>query len=177
MITLKSLPRESVSNIIVSMVKKNVVEDPMRRAQTQYAFGELGIGPKVLLTTRNGSYYAEKSPYPVLSDLAKTGKVDIMDIMRNRIGPVLSDHGIYSYDDQPDNIAYDISSGKFHIIDAGGASVSGKVKGISKGLSGVPETKKPAFNAAIKNRTKIGEGESRIVFEISRNILNYFSDL
>lgn len=173
-VSLKGLLREGTSGaVILSAPKKNPAEArPLDRAKKQYILGQKGLGPKVYALTASGHYVAEKSPYPSLLELARTGKFDIMHIMTLIAHKLEKELGVSTYDDQPSNIHLDPNSDMndpvFHVIDAGGMSMSG-------GLSKVPVwAVKPEFNEILKsNRKKIGGGESRYVYEVPAEILKY----
>ncbi len=162
-------------NLIISVPKQNNGENKERRNLNQYIFGEIGLGPKVIASTDEGIYIAEKSPYP---SIARSGG-DIQDKL-TKVDQRVDSMGITYDNTKLDNVTHDQSSDKFHIIDAGGSRVPPKLT--TKYGSSYANIKKPIKKEDINNYiktnnigfTKIGSGDSRDVYEIDDSILNLF---
>lgn len=162
-------------NFIISVPKQDARENIENRNLNQFVFGEIGLGPKVIGTTEDGIYVAEKSPYP---SVARSGG-DIQSKMQN-VDNRVDSMGITYDNTKLDNVTHDPSSENFQIIDAGGSRVPKTLS--SKYKSSFLKTKKPLKKTDINdfirknnvNFKKIGSGDSRDVYEIDGKILDLF---
>ena len=173
MIKLKSLLKEEGSGkVVLSLLKKDrqaekTPEKAMKRAQRQFALGELGMGPKVFAIFPSGAYIAEYSPYP---KLASAG-VDVMEVDRE-ISDKLDSVGVNMYDNHMDNLHYDKASGNFQLIDAGGMDVHSGSE-VDR-LTLPPKKPQDELNAFFaKHQSSPNIGEARKVYIVPKEILTF----
>jgi hypothetical protein len=162
-------------NKLIISVPTGTSENFNKRNLNQFIFGEIGIGPRVLISTVDGVYISEKSPYP---SIARSGG-DIMEKMK-KVDSVMDKLDIMYDNTNLSNITHDTNSNKFQIIDAGGSSVPSKLSSKFKSdYDSILKNKtKSDINNFIKSNSikvsKIGSGEARNVYEIDSRILELF---
>lgn len=163
------------NKIIISVPKNGSSENFEKRNLNQFIFGEIGVGPKVYGSTKDGIYVADKSPFP---SVARSGG-DVRAKME-KVDSKVDSMGIMYDNTKLDNVTHDTQSEAFQIIDAGGSSVPNSLTSKYKGqfAQKKKDITKTEVNNFIKTHklpfSKLGSGEMRDVYEIDRKILELF---